>query len=161
VSYYLNTFKEHVLFMSKKGEDLYLSVDRFDRAMGGHFLAAYPLLEGKITFNDYLDAQMKDLSDRDVADASLQVEMLINLYFPSVQPAYNSYLEQRDKLNAVIGQFKRAYVAGKDGSSLFESFHTSMIGLDAKSKELKRGVIAEGRKFAKTNRFWPWRSAVA
>ena len=155
VTYRLNTTKEHVFFMRRKTEELYLAVEGFDRSLSTYFLAAYPLVKGEISWNDFHDLSIKN-DDRRDAEASLQVLMLIDIYFPDIKPIFDKYLEQRDTLGRILSEHKRAYKAGTVSREFFEPFHRAMLDLASRSKELKHAALAEARKFASADRLWPW-----
>lgn len=90
VTYHLNTTKEHVFFMRRKGDELYLAAESYDRNLTSHFVSAYRVIKGEISWNDFLDLVIKN-ADRNDREASLQILMLI-CYTASMVEAPNSRL---------------------------------------------------------------------
>lgn len=147
LTYYLTTRGEHDVFMRSKTEELYVAVEVFDRAVAGHFLPGYTLLKGQMSWNDFNDMTIKNYSDSD-RDASIRVQMLIDIYFSGVQQKFIAYIGQRDTLNKILSRHKKAYKAGEHDESLLPEFHSAMKELDRRSKSLKSEVIAEARRCA-------------
>ena len=156
VTYHLNTTKEHVFFMRKKAEELYLAAESFDRSLSSYFIGGYPLVKGEISWNDFNDLAIKN-ADKVDEDASLQVLMLIDIYFPKLQPIFGKYLEQRTALHRVLNEHKRAYKTGSVGEEFFKPFDLAMRDLSTRAKELKAAIIVEAQEFTAKNQLWPWK----
>jgi hypothetical protein len=155
VSYLLNTGKEQAFFMRRKGEELYLAAEAYERNLAKHFLPGYAVVKGEMSWNDYLDLEIKN-ADKNDKEASLQVLMLIDIYFPQLQTEFKKYSDQRDLLNKILNDHKRAYKAGNVGREFFRPFHEAMIQLDTRGKELKQAIITEARKCANSRVLSPW-----
>jgi hypothetical protein len=156
VTYRLNTTKEHVFFMRKKGEELYLAAETFDRSLSSYFLPGYSVVKGEISWNEFLDLTIENANKSD-NEASRQVLMLVDIYFPQLQPAFDKYLEQRTTLNGILHEHKRAFKAGTVGTEFFKPFHQAMGELDVRAKEFKQAMIIEIRKFATSGPLWSWK----
>ncbi len=155
ITHYLTTTKEQVFFFRKKAEELYLVFDAFDNLQGGYFLAEYPLVKGAISLDQFNDM----IIERGTvdADAGRDLAMLIDIYFPDVQPAFSTYLEKRDALNRILSDHKKAYITGQIGTEFFKPFHEAMLEWNPIDNEVKAAVIAAARRFASPDPLQPWR----
>jgi hypothetical protein len=154
VTYRLNTTREHVFFMRKKAEELYLAVDQYDRVLSSHFLPGYSLIKGELDWNQFNDLAIKH-ADKSHVDASLQMMMLIQIYFPNIQPFLDKYSEQREALNSILWAHKREFKRGRDGTKFLKPFDDAMKKLILASDNLKKAIIAEARTFAVTDMLSP------
>jgi hypothetical protein len=155
-TYYLNTTKEQTFYMRRKAEELYLAFELYDRSLSGYYLPAYGLVKGKISWNDFNNLVIKN-ADEKQREASRQVIMLVDIYFPNVRGFFEQYSKQRDTLNSILSDHKRAYEAGDAATKFFKPFHDAMGRLCHSGEEVKSAIIVEGRRFANNDQLWPWR----
>lgn len=153
VTHYLSFSKEQIFFMRKKAEELYVAFERFDRSLTSYFLPAYDLLKGKITENQFQDIAVKN-SNTAIADASIQMQMIIDVYFPLLKDSFEKYSKVREELNALIPT---------TGSSAFDAifkeerlkrFDDAMGKLDTQANILKQAIIMQAQKFTAPSRSW-------
>ena len=163
VTYRLNATKEHVFFMRKKAEELYLAFDSFDRNLTVHFATAFQAIKSEISWHDFNDLIIKradkraDKSDR---DASMQVLMLVDIYFPGVKPQFENFSAQRAALNRIVEDVQRSNKAGEVAQETIKKFQRTIADFDAATKELKSKIIEEARKFSIPSQLWPRKSFV-
>jgi hypothetical protein len=155
-TYYLNTNKEQIFFMRRKAEELYLAFEFYDRSLSGYYISAYALVKGELSWDQFNELMIKN-ADEKQQEASRQVVMLMDIYFPNVRRAFEIYCERRDALNSVLSQHKRAYKAGTASTQFFKPFHDAIQRMVDSATDVKQAIIAEGRNYAFSNRFWPWR----
>jgi hypothetical protein len=58
IAYRLNATKEHVFFLRQKIESLYLSIEKYDKKLGSHFIPYYSVFRNEISYNDALNLTM-------------------------------------------------------------------------------------------------------
>ena len=157
IAYQLNATKEHVFFMRKKVEALYLAIERYDRSLSVHFLSYYSLLKNEISYNDLLDLQIKrDSNSIGSGEALETATMLINVYFSDLKFHLDRYMTVCEGINKIIANHKRAYKGGdSDGTPWLKQFDEAIQELDRTSDAFKQAVIAEAVALAPAGRFWP------
>jgi len=155
ITYRLSANKEHIFFMRQKGEQLFLSVERFNRGLVAYYVVYYPLFQNQIEYNDLLDMQNKD-SNREMGEAYEQVQMLISLYFPTLQSDFDSYIAAREKVSDIIGEHKKEYKRGNtDGTPYLKRFNKALADLDTAGEKLKEKAVAESLSLASAESLWP------
>ena len=145
VAHRLNATKEHVFFMRRKVEELYLALERYDRRLSAHFVGYYGVLKNEITYNDLLDLQNSRGKFNNDLDHSIETSiMLVSVYFPELKQRLNSYIDARDAIHEILADHKRAYKRGDiDGTRWVEPFHDSLLNLDHIAAELKEAILSE------------------
>lgn len=111
VTYRLNRSKEHAFFMRQKAETLYIAIEQFMSMLNADIVRHVGVAQGKITYNELLDLEIKDLGDRD-HDAAKTMRMLVSIYFPDAEAALQALLSKRNKLAETRTAFKAAYLDG-------------------------------------------------
>lgn len=109
VTYRLNRRKERFEFLRGKAETLYLAVDQFVKDLINHALVFYPVLKGEMDWNQMLDLQIENGSKLSKHEGAEVMEMLVELYFPTVRPALAELFKARDDFTSITHAMKRDY----------------------------------------------------
>jgi hypothetical protein len=148
VTYRLNRAKEQSFFMRKKAEELYMAADEFGRFFSLNMVAFLPLLEGKIDYNQMLDVQIANETQKRHGGLEL-VEMLTRIYFPEVEPKLQDVYKARDRFSEFRAAHKRAYLSDLAPSSIWmPQFAVAMKAVEAATESLKQSIVTAGRKHA-------------
>lgn len=146
----LNRGRDQTVFMRAKAEQLYLSADEYGRLFGATMVSYFPLLEGRIDWNQMLDVQIKNGEKQAVHGGAETMTMLVAIYFPSVRTTLMHVWSAREHFNALISELKRDYIAngyvtGDDWKTRFMSVAETM---DAAIKDLQKQIVAAAREHA-------------
>ncbi len=96
-------------------EELYVLSNKFLDMQVARYVPYRALMMQQISYDQALDMALKNSSQRDFEPH--RIMMLIDLYFPSIKPAFKEILNIRDKLNEIIEGHKEQYKTGDtDGS---------------------------------------------
>lgn len=125
--------------LRERGEELYSALVRWQNLLSGHALRRSMVMNGELTYNQCLDL---DLSDTNIKFDYSRIELLIDVYFPSVKKAYAEVLKQRDELNKIETPFKIAYKAkGTADRSVFKPYLAQVMQLDETGQSLQREIL--------------------
>ena len=158
VAYRLNATKEHVFFMRQKAEALYLSIERYDRALGSHFVTYYGVFKNEISYDQLFDLKISSSggASNNSAGALDTATMLINVYFSNLRLQLDGYTSSRENINQIIAAHKRAYKSGDtDGGRWFKQFDEAMKELVRTAKAFKQAILFEAVKLAPADQLWP------
>lgn len=150
VTYKLNRNKEQMLFLRGKAEDLFLAADEYEKTLGGLLVTYYPLLDGRIDYNDMLDLQIKQGAKPRERGGAETMEMLVEVYFPTTRAALVDLWTAREKLNELTHRIRQTYQA--DGHVTHPEFKAEMLEVSATVTEaltaLKGAIVTAARKTA-------------
>lgn len=128
-------------FIRDKLEELYLLHEAWLNALATSYLPILNVIKGEITYNQALDMFIENNKDRQVDFKRLQ--MLIDLYFPAIKPAFEKLSAARDRTNEIQRAHKREYKRGNtDGSAYVVPFIEAQKELVRESSVLKEEIIA-------------------
>jgi hypothetical protein len=128
-------------FIRDKLEELYLLHEAWLNALATSYLPILNVMKGEITYNQALDMFVENNKDRQVDFKRLQ--MLIDLYFPAIKPAFEKLSAARDRTNEIQRAHKREYKRGNtDGSAYVVPFIEAQKELVRESSVLKEEIIA-------------------
>lgn len=147
VTYNLNRNKEQMLFLRGKAEDLFLAADEYEKILGGLFVTYFPLLDGRIDYNEMLDLQISQGAKPRERGGAETMEMLVEVYFPTTRAALADLWTAREKLNDLTHRIKQAYQA--EGHVTHPEFKKEILEASAMLTEalkaLKRAIVAVAR----------------
>lgn len=150
VTFRLNKNKDQTIFMREKAEQLYLSADAYGRVFGGHMISYFPLLEGRIDWNQMLDIHISDGSKEKEHGGAETMTMLVEIYFPSVRPALARVWEARTEFNALTAKLKRHYKANGHVTEDYwkSAFMDVTKRLNDAISSLEKEIVAAARRYA-------------
>ncbi len=97
--------------LRSRGEELYELTEKWRNAFFGYYLRRSGVMQGKLTYNQCLDMDIKDGKEASSYNFS-RIEMLVDVYFPDARPAYDKMMASRAELNKVELAYRRAYEDG-------------------------------------------------
>lgn len=120
-------------------EELYVLSNKFLDMLVARYVPYRALMMGQISHDQALDMALKHSSKRDFEPH--RVTMLIDLYFPSIKPAFQEILNIRDKLNEIIEGHKEQYKTGDtDGSKWLTLFQPLFEELARKTDSFSKVI---------------------
>ena len=148
VTYKLNASQKEREFRREKLEECFRAVHHYLMSLTASYFVWPEVMAGRLTYdqaNDMIIAGVKP----EHREYPLLAELLIRLYFPSLQPHFDALLNTRDELSRLQGDFRRSYQ--RDGPT--EDYRAQRIEyldvfkqLDAHDKDLKDAICALGDK---------------
>ncbi len=143
VTYLLATKREEKLFRRKKIEELYLGIKKYCDAFFLNIVHFIPI------FNGYDSSSIKNEDAEEKEYDHHEIEMLIFIYFPRLQPAW-------DEIDKVKGEFSavfRKYTANcKDGKRFHKELLPALNKCIDMLKAAKENMIKSILKEAKSTR---------
>lgn len=150
VTYKLNRNKEQILFLRGKAEDLFLAADEYEKTLGGLLVTYFPLLDGRIDYNQMLDLQISQGSKPRERGGAETMEMLVEVYFPTTRAALVELWTAREKLNELTHRIKQTYQA--EGHVTHPELKAEILEISATVTEalkaLKGAIVIAARKTA-------------
>lgn len=123
-----------------RGEELYELIDKWLKMLTGNYLGLSAVMKGKLTYNQYYDLSNEEIKRRSYNFG--RIEMLIDVYFPSMRSAYDKITETRDELNKIISEHKRSYRIGDiDGSKFLRPFTQGQMSIDQAGEAFKMQIL--------------------
>ena len=121
-------------------EELYVISNKFLDTLVARYVPYRAVMMKQISYDQALDMALKNGSQRDFEPH--RVAMLIDLYFPSIKPAFQEILKIRDKLNEIIEGHKEQYKTGDtDGSKWLKVFQPLYEELANKADDFNKVII--------------------
>jgi hypothetical protein len=109
VTHRLATSHQERQFRREKLEQLYTAMDSFCTTLVGANMVWPPVMREEMEYNEALDLQIKNLSDKDKGQLHRSIEMLVNIYFPSLLVSLENVFKVREEVNAIQHLFKKDY----------------------------------------------------
>ena len=91
-------------------EELYILIDHWSKAFFGNFLYLRLVMEGKLSYDEYLDKFIENAKSK-THDFN-RISMILDIYGDELRPLYNDVLALRNEWNSIETQHKNAYKAG-------------------------------------------------
>ena len=136
--------------MRGKAEQLFLAADEFENELGGHLVSYFPLLNGRIDYNQMLDLHINQGSKPRVHGGAQTLKMLVEIYFPTTRGALAQLWKCRDALNSLEHEVKQTYVA--EGDATHPDLKAKMLAASAAiseaNKALKAAIVEAARRHA-------------
>jgi hypothetical protein len=123
-----------------RGEELYELADKWLNKLAGYYLRRSFVMQGKLTYNQVLDLDIQEGREESVNFG--RNEMLIDVYFPTTRPAYDSVIAGRTELNKVAAAHKRAYESSDtDGTRFITPFVQCQHSIEKAGETFKLQVL--------------------
>lgn len=131
---------KHEDLVRNRLEELYVESKRYQNHLCSHYFPYRQVMQGELTFNQALDLTIS--SGEKVKFDPNRVTLLIHMYFPEVQPAFDDIMTVREKLNEIISGYKWQYKSGNtDGRKWLEEFQPLLELLSKKCGDLDDEVV--------------------
>lgn len=135
-------------FMLERGEELFVSINKFATQTAVVHLPLYAVMKGELTYNHYLDHLISRTKKIDYDPT--RIELLIQVYFPELSREYDIIRGKIDELNDVIERHKCTYKdsGGEEAPQFILPLQESQLTLENEFENLKSKIASETRKFA-------------
>jgi len=122
---------KHADLVRNRLEELYVESKKYLNHLFSHYLPYREVMNGALTFNQALDLTIRN--GENVNFDPNRVTLLIHMYFPEVQPAFDEIMTVREKLNEIIRGYKEQYNNGQlDGTKWVGAFQPLLVALSEK-----------------------------
>ena len=126
--------------LREKGEELYELMDKWLIAITCNGLNLSAVMQGKLTYNQYLDLLIEGNQSNQLNFG--RIEMLIDVYFPTVRENYDHLIKRRDQINKIESAHKQAYKSGNtDGTQYLDSYTKAQLAMGDQGDILKQKII--------------------
>ncbi len=125
--------------LRERGEELYMLFDQWLIGLANYYLNISAVMQGKITYNDHYDLMKQNVSKEFNYG---RIEMLIDVYFSSIRPAYDAVILARTNLNKIATNHKHSYERGcVDGAEYLSPFVGAQKSIEKLGDDAKRQII--------------------
>ena len=125
--------------LREKLEELYVLFSKWITFQCGYWLPYHKVMLGEISYNQAHDINLKREKKNDDFE---RIEMLVDLYFPTLRKEYEDLISTQDKVNQILSEHKRGYKKGDaDGLKFASLFLDEQNVLFKKSDCLKKNII--------------------
>lgn len=127
------------------GAELYTLFSGWGNLVISIHIPLYSVMYGKMSYNDYLDQQIK--TSRDHKTDHHRMEFLIRCYFPETESQYKEVRAALEKNNKIISEHKFFHENGGDERQFISIFKNAQLEFEEKTAEMKNKIISEVRKY--------------
>lgn len=125
----------------EKLEELYTLFNKHSLELLSHYVVIMRVMEGELSYNQALDIQV-DNKEKELPKFE-RLEMLVDLYFPSLRKGLDQYFRARDGAGEVIQDHKIQYKQGNfDGEFHFKSMLDKLDDLELAINQLKSMIAS-------------------
>ncbi len=126
--------------LRSRGEELYTLFELWLNSLTTYYFIKCSIMSGKLTYNQGLDLEIEK-SDKGRGD-HVRIEMLIEVYFPELQAAYNAVIESRERANDIVSQHKTHYTSvSTDGRTYLKSLRNEQTTLNERAARFKSQLL--------------------
>jgi hypothetical protein len=148
ISHRLAKGKEELFYKRKKLEELYKCIERYTTLIFSMNHMWLKVMDGELSYNQGLDLQINGRDDEEKHHLP-EIDMLINLYFPSFRDTYKEFLKKRDVVNRLHGEFRDVYkLKGPtvEYSQNRKKFSNALLEIDKASSILLEEIVGYAQK---------------
>ncbi|MBJ6750737.1 hypothetical protein [Geomonas anaerohicana] len=121
-------------------EELYVESKRYLNHLCSYYLPYRQVMKGELNFNQALDLTIS--SAENAKFDPNRVTLLIHMYFPEVQLAFDDIMTIREKLNDIVSGYKKQYKGGNsDGRNWLKEFQPLLELLAKKCGDFDDEVV--------------------
>ncbi len=121
------------------GEELHSLFGQWLNSLFGFSLRRIMVMQGKLTYNQCLDLDIKE--GKPPYDFG-RIELLIDLDFPILRPAYDRVIDERTKLHKIEVEFKRSYEQGDvDGERFVGPYVKLQKSMEVLGEEFQQQLL--------------------
>ncbi|MEA5550620.1 hypothetical protein VB713_06440 [Anabaena cylindrica UHCC 0172] len=129
--------------MREKLEEIYLLSKKWAANIDIFYLNNTRAMDGQIDFKTLLEIEINNKNNLDFS----RLEMLINLYFPVVKPAYDDVIKARGKANEIMMNFRNQCLQGNtDGKNLVAPFLAAQNKFSQETEKMLKVITQEATK---------------
>jgi hypothetical protein len=131
-------------FKRRKLEELYIAVHCYCTKLFTANIIWPDVMRGKIDYNEALDLFIKNHNENDKSHETTMT-MIINIYFPELLPSFEAILRQRDQINCMKSDFKKAYQRREVCDSFAQPFLQELKAIDDCERKLAEELFRISR----------------
>jgi hypothetical protein len=133
------------ILLREKLEELYLLASKYATSLAAYYLPYLSVMKGELEYNQALEMTIergrKESPDFD------RLQMLIELYFPSLSKSLNQLIENRDKANDILFAHKAEYKKGnRNNQEFLEQMLAALKQINQSSNTFKSSIILQEKK---------------
>jgi hypothetical protein len=126
--------------LRERGEELYELFNNWMNSFIGFYLRRNAVIQGKLTLNESFELDVKIGKEYPVNFG--RMKMLIDVYFPSVRPGYDTVEKRRQELISIEIEHGHAYDSGDtDGERFLKPFINCQKNFEKAGEDLKLQII--------------------
>ncbi len=145
-------------FIRERLEELYILMEHWVSGLITLYLPYLSATSGKLPLNKVLEMNIENM-DKSKSDFK-RLQMIMDLYFPDVKPAFNRLLEERDKANKLLRAFENEYKGENAGESEYLTPFMNAYSMVGKEAELvKERIVTQAKRY--NNGMHPTRDTAA
>ena len=123
----------------EKLEELYILVDKWLTAIFTFYLPLAPVMQGTYDYKEFMKIST-DINNRLNVDFT-RLEMIIDIYWPSLKPSYEELIKARDELSRIVMEHKNSYLAGNtDGKKFLNPFNQAQLKIESLGISFKEEI---------------------
>ena len=157
VTYRLNAGQKEREFKRQKLEECYRAFHHFILSLSSSSILTLDAMAGKITYDQANELVIKNFKPED-KEYPLNAELLVRLYFSSLQPQLDALHKTRDELSKIRGVFKAAYQQSGPQAD-YREYKTKFLEvfkrLDTNENDLKSAICSLADGLQPQTRFFP------
>lgn len=135
-----DTTQKKKALLLERGEELYGLTEAWLNSLFALSLRRLMVMQGKMTYNQCLDLDIEDGKNKSMNFA--RISLLIDIYFPATRKAYDTILNEREKLNGIEITYKRGYKNGDiDGTSFLPGYLETQKSIEKAGEIFKIQLI--------------------
>ena len=116
-------------------EELYTGINEWSNNIAGNYLTLMTVMDGKLTYNQYLDKTIENDKSRTYDFGRL--EMIMKVYGADFISLYENALSARSILNNIAIAFRQSYLSGNpEGSKFINEYIAAQKIFEARIKAL-------------------------
>lgn len=125
--------------LRERGEELYVHTHKWLGNLTAFYFRRNAVMRGQISMADLTDMELEDLKD---AHDITRLEMLIDVYFKQIRPAYDEVVAARDYVNKIWAAFELRHRTGDiDSDPYIQSFLKAHSSVAHKGDDLKTKIV--------------------
>jgi hypothetical protein len=126
--------------LRSRGEELYELSDKWLKMFAGYYLRRLAVMQNKLTYKECFDLDIEGENGK--SDYYGRIKMLVDVYFPSMQTAYDKINKNRDELNKIETSFRKVYENNNfDASSFIKPYVYHQQSIEQAGEEFKRLLL--------------------
>jgi hypothetical protein len=134
VTFKLNPRKDQQEFMRTKLETLFNAVRGFRKTYSVSMAVWISVMNGKIPYNTGQDIHIEAMKGK--PDDFGTIEMIVNIYFPELNFAFQSLVVKRDRANKILAHFNGAVKADEPTDHFDRDFIGALLEVDEAGEAL-------------------------
>lgn len=136
---------DRITIIQEHLEELYIQSEYWLTAYASNFyLPLITVMKGEMSYRDHRDLIIKN--GKDLKFDFSRIKMIVDIYAPSLSSNYQSIIDARSRINAIVKEHEHAYESGDtDGSRFLKPFVEAQKKLEQSGQEFKQKIAELAR----------------